>query len=335
MADQDRVRRLLVTVITFSILAVAPLTAQTTDCSKCKVTEQAMDGYHIDQTACPGANAVVCDYNYTKKVKAECQANGMELLGCKPASKDSTYTATKYAANTCGTATKDAQGNIISTSCGTASGATMQITRTEAYCKGLSWDPTIILAMDRVFNVSIDLRDGRTQLTAGTTTPLQSTVIGVPSALISRALAEARLKSVNGSTQFTITLAPEGPTRFSLPVQVASPAIVEGNATVIAAQVRSGTLAVTLSLPTANLGAFEQYAVDLAGLKVQTGPAISAAEAAADGASFPGGADTLTALVDVVGSDGVLAGGAKAIASLTGTCGTVMPAVHKLPMGPN
>lgn len=339
MAARTRVRRMLVTVITFSMLAAVPLIAQTTDCSKCKVTDQPLNGFHADQAVCPGANAIVCDYFYTKKAKAECEANGVQLRNCKPASKDSTYTATKFAANTCGTAIKDAQGNITNADCGTATGATMDITRTEAYCKGDNWDPTVALPIDQVFNIAIDLRNGLTSLTAGTTTPLQSTVISVPSALISRALAEGRLKSVNGSTQLMITLAPEGPTRFFLPDQAASPAVVEGNATVTGARARTGTLVVALSLPTANLGAFENYAIDLAGLQVRTGAAISAREVPAgvdgDVPIFPGNNPGIfTALVHVVGSDGVLAGGARDIAGLSSSCGTMLPG-HQRPMGPN
>jgi hypothetical protein len=305
------------------VFAGPPVTAQETDCSKCKVTDTVMDGFHVDQAVCPGADAVVCDYQFTQQTKAECEANGIVLRNCKPASRDKKYTATKFAASTCGTITsRDANGKVTGVHCGTPTGGAMEVKFSEAYCKGDPWDPTIALPIADVFNVGIDLQNGPTTLTSSLTR-LGSTVIRIPSALIARALEEGLLTSADGWTRFSFTLATEGPTRFSLPDQSFLPAVVEGNAVVNSAHVRAGSLTVTLSVRTISVGAFADYAVDVAGLQVRTGPEggpTQAEEAVSDAdvINTTSRAGTLVALVQVVGEDGEepLAGGARGIAVL-------------------
>lgn len=305
------------------MFAGPPVTGQETDCSKCKITDTVMDGFHVDQAVCPGANAIVCDYQFTQQTKAECLPNGIELRDCKPASREKKYAGTKFAANTCGTITsRDANGRITGVHCGTPTGGAMEVKDSEAYCQGKAWDPTIVLSIADVFNVGIELQNGPTTLTSSLTR-LGSTVIRIPSALIARALEEGLLTSTDGWTRFSFTLSTEEPTRFSLPDQPFLPAVVEGNAVVSAAHVRAGSLTVALSVRTISVGAFAEYAVDVAGLQVRTGPEggpakAEEAESDADVISTTSRAGTLVALVQVLGGDGEepLAGGARAIAVL-------------------
>lgn len=315
------------------LFASPPVTAQETDCSKCEITNTDLNGHHNDQAVCPGADAVVCDYQYTKQTKAECKPNGTDYRNCKPEMRDKKYTATKYAANTCGKITsRDAKGNPTGSDCGAAAtGGAMEIKRSEAYCKGDPWDPTIFLSIADTFNVGIELQSGPTTLSSGQT-PLGSTVVRIPSALIARALEEGLLTSTDGWTRFAFTLAAEEPSRFSIPDQPFLPAVVEGNAVVSSAHVLDGTLTVTLSVRTITVGAFADYAVDVAGLVVLTGPGggpseAEQAESDADVINTTSRADTLVVLVGVLGEDGEesFAGGARAIAVVGEDADAVTP----------
>lgn len=256
----------------------------TTDCSKCDITNTQIAGHHADQTACPGANAVVCDYTYSKQTKAECKKNGYDLRNCKPVEKDMKYTATKHVGVICATLTTDAQGNTTN-NCPAGTGATMEITRKGWTCEGLPWLDALPIDIAQAYVLDLATRNGTTTLSTSVATKLNNTVVTIPTVALQQALEEGLLQSDGEFAYLTLTIAFEQPTRFLFAGNALRPAPLTDGLEVDSSIAVGATAEIELRLPVSNLGAFAGYALDFAGTRVFPGPAQSTSEDAQTGST--------------------------------------------------
>ncbi|HEX4954079.1 MAG TPA: hypothetical protein VF017_11870 [Thermoanaerobaculia bacterium] len=302
------------------LLAVPSLAQDASDCAKCKTSEGPWNTHHSDQTACPGADKVVCDLRYTKVYKAECEAGHPIIRNCKPAERDKDYPATAFPAGTCGTVTRDAKGNVVSSTCGAlAANPTTTVKDKEAYCTGVPWLDAITIALADRYNVSITVANGTNVLANNGVSTLGSTVISIPAGFVRDAIEEGFLAPDGDTVQLEVVLGIRQPGRFSLPGQDVPVVVAEGNPEVLSARLEDGSVHVVLAIPLVNMGAFDSYGIDVAGLQVTSTSSPTAGTASEPAPGLVSEEPTLIALVQVGSVDGErLVGGAGVIGRTVG-----------------
>ncbi len=303
-------------LLAWLLLAGPALAQDASDCAKCKLTTAPWNHFHNDQAACPGADKVVCDGQYTKVTKAECEAGHPVIRKCKVAEGDKDYPSTPFPAGTCGTVTRDTKGNITSVDCGPAPGGNPMGTfkDKEAYCKGDSWDPTIAIALADRYSVSITVANGTNVLANNGVSALGSTVLSIPAGFVRDAIEEGFLTPDGDTVQLEAVLGIRQPGRFSLPDQTVAVTVAEGNGEVVSATLRDDGVHVVLEIPLVNMGAFDSYGIDVAGLRVASTSSPAAGVASEPAPGLVSEEPTLIALVQVGSVDGErLVGGAAVI----------------------
>jgi len=292
------------------------LFAQGNGCSKCVVSTGPYDTVTVNQAVCPGANAVVCQTQYQKDYDSACN-DGMDLRDCKTAAGQFNYPTKSFAPNTCGTANRDAKGNVVSYTCGplpAGAAAGPANPASQATCTGTSCNPSVTLAAFRQFKVLFETPSGVVEISATGTASLLPTVLRVPAKLF---LTPNAFPSNNGYVTFILTVAPIGSTGFTIPNQAFRPKQVSGPVEVTAARIQQGKLIVSGRIRQSSISSAASYDLSLTGLRVATKGALIALPEAVSSAT-PARADP-TALwfgATIAGRSEALTTGAGIVARL-------------------
>ncbi len=242
--------------------------AQETDCSKCETKTGPYNYYVVNQAICPGANAVVCVSQFQKQYEAKCQPNGIELRDCKPAVMDHTYPAKAFPANRCGTLNLDQNGDVISAACGNPGNGNTTVDDKLHYCTGKPWDPTIAVDIAMAYTLDVTTPYGPTTLNGGAN-QLDSTIVSISSELLSAAREQGLLEDDGRVISLRLEIEPNAASGVSFPDQRVPALVLSGNPVVGLAAVENGSVVLELEIPSANLGAFAEYSLDLQGLLVE------------------------------------------------------------------
>ena len=290
--------------------------AQGWDCSKCVVSTGPFDVVTVNQAVCPGANAVVCQLQYQKDYDSACN-DGMDLLDCKTATGQFNYPTRSFAPNTCGTADRDAKGNIVRATCGPLpAGAAAGPVQpdSQATCTGTSCNPSVVLAAFREFKVSFETPSGAVEIPATGGASLRPTVLRIPAKLFETPNAFPSNKSY---VTFILTVAPIGSTGFMIPNQAFRPKQAGGSVELTAARIQQGKVVMSGRIRQSSINSVSFYDLSLTGLRVATkGALITLPEA---GSSATVARTDPTALwfgATVTGRSGALTTGAGIVARL-------------------
>ena len=290
--------------VTSLLLSSGELIAQN-DCATCDITTEKMGGTHVDQTVCAGPNAIVCDYRYDKDTDSKCTAGTPDLRACKRAVKTKTYTATNYVAGTCGTRI----GRVV-TGCGDPTGGPRNLKRDSYWCDGSSWSSAIALPLTQAFSLDVRTPDGPTELVGNRVTALGQTVVAIPASLLQEAIDNLELR--NDEILLDLLIEVEAPSRFFLPDQEFAPQFLGDGIRLTGSQVSDGQVLLSLAVARVNLGAFREYAINLAGLNVEAGslPEIREMPMSETGSALEGNEEKLNLLAEVTSVGTLLASGA-------------------------
>jgi len=232
------------------------------DCAKCDITVSPMIHVHIDNTVCPGAKAVVCEYQYDQKFASKCFGKEGDIEDCKPVVNQVVLPTTKFPANTCGVD----NGPTYTCNAPANAGAGPNINRASHECAGKKWDnPSVFVSSSGQYALNIVAAEGAAGVAQGNRVDLGDVRIEIPSAML---LAHARqMEGKNGQVVFQLEVAPlePAPTVFSFSDQSFRPIPVDDHVQIELAQVHQGKLLFRLAVPERSLTAFHDFTVSLKG----------------------------------------------------------------------
>jgi len=310
-----RTWHVVVAIGLFSFVARDARAQDAPDCAKCDVSVGPWAKYSVNQAVCPGANAIVCELQYDKEYKSACVAGFPILRECETVVNKKNYPTKAQPAGTCGTANKDAQGNVVSVVCpilGAGAPAGPPLNRDAHGCTGSAWLVEGSVPPEQEYVIAFAADEGTTTLEADTTGTLGDIRVGVPGALFRTAAARFRVEG--DDVLFTLLLRPLDSGRFTFPDQTFQPAAGSG-VRIDSSRLEADTLQVAVRIAKPNIGAFDSYDLDLRGLKLL--PVAPVGGTAPVGSDLPPDDPNLIEMqAEVVGTDGVVISGLGVIGRL-------------------
>lgn len=265
----------LAVLVNMSIVVGSVQAQDAQDCAKCDTKTGPYNDFSINQAVCAGANAIVCERRFQKQYDSNCVAGTAVLRDCTEVVQQMLYQTLLFPLNTCGTATRDVNGNIISTTCGAPGpNAGAQIQDDFHTCTGNSWLISMLLPLNQRYALEISSPLGLTLTNELGIVSLAETLIEIPAGLFE--LPNDELVLDGDVIKFGMTVGHTDNAIFTIPDQTFKATQENDALKVESSTVRDGLLVLELAIRQPNLGAFKSYVLNLSGLQVQANSATPA-----------------------------------------------------------